>query len=225
MKLSRLSNIEDLKNLIFDTGFIPLFRNQITGFSVEELTRNHGWWTGDPETDPWDWRRQLSENRNIAYGKFFNGKSGFISRKWLPYFVAMRRDGYDFESLYLQGKAPGKCRKIMTLFGKYPELPSYEIKKLAGFHSDGEKGFEGALIWLQMMTYITVVKLERKRNKFGEFYGWHVSNYSTTEEKFGYKSILSANLIGKENAKRKIITRLLTFNPQLSESTVESFIK
>jgi hypothetical protein len=225
MKLPKLSSPDDLKNLISEIGFIPLFRNEIAGFSVYELTKSNYWWTGDPKTDPWDWRRQLSEDKNIAYGKLFSGKSGFISKKWLPYFAAMRRDCYDFDALYMEGKVPGKCKKIFSLFEKYPVLPSYEIKKLAGFHSGGEKGFEGALTWLQMKMYITVVRLEQKRNKVGEFYGWHVSQYSVLEEKFGYKNVHAAYTLEKDGAKRKILKHLFKLNPDISESAAETFLK
>lgn len=39
------------------------------------------WHTGDPETDPWEWRmRVLDERRDIAYAKLFFKKAD-ISRK------------------------------------------------------------------------------------------------------------------------------------------------
>ena len=40
------------------------------------------WHTGDPETDPWEWiNRVLDERNDIAYGKLFFKKSGYIDRK------------------------------------------------------------------------------------------------------------------------------------------------
>ena len=36
----------------------------------------------------------------MAYGKFFDKKSGFISKKWFSYFANYRRDGYDFDALW-----------------------------------------------------------------------------------------------------------------------------
>ena len=45
------------------------------------------WHTGDPETDPWEWRmRVLKERDDIAYGKVFFGTSGYITREWYPLF-------------------------------------------------------------------------------------------------------------------------------------------
>ena len=43
------------------------------------------WHTGDPETDPWEWRmRVLQERDDIAYGKVFFGASGYITKEWYP---------------------------------------------------------------------------------------------------------------------------------------------
>ena len=40
------------------------------------------WHTGLVETDPWEWRmRVLDERRDIAYGKVFFKKSGFITKQ------------------------------------------------------------------------------------------------------------------------------------------------
>lgn len=58
------------------------------------------WWTGDPQQDPWIWRELIARSGQVAYGKFFNNKAGFISRKWFPVFANYRRDGYDFDALY-----------------------------------------------------------------------------------------------------------------------------
>ena len=51
------------------------------------------WHTGNPETDPWEWRiRVLDERKDIAYSKLFFKKSGYITKEWAPYFLAVRRE-------------------------------------------------------------------------------------------------------------------------------------
>lgn len=55
------------------------------------------WWCEDPKVDPWMWREIIARSGEIAYGKFFDKKAGFISIDWLPIFANYRRDGYDFE--------------------------------------------------------------------------------------------------------------------------------
>ena len=41
-------------------------------------------------------RAIIARRHDIVYGKFFDKKAGFISKKWLPVFANYRRDGYDF---------------------------------------------------------------------------------------------------------------------------------
>ena len=52
------------------------------------------WHTGEPDTDPWEWRmRVLEERSDIAYSKVFFRTSGFITEEWYPYFLAVRQIG------------------------------------------------------------------------------------------------------------------------------------
>ena len=99
----RIQTTGELREMIHRIGFVPLFSNQISGFSVEEHTLSRDWWTDDPERDPWAWRQILSREPDIAYGKFFDKKAGFISREWFPVFANYRRNGYDFDALWEDG--------------------------------------------------------------------------------------------------------------------------
>ena len=141
-----IKNVEQLQEYIEKIGFLPLFRNEIPGFSVEEHTAADSWWSEDPESDPWEWRKIIAGNGRIAYGKFFDKKAGFISRGWLPAFANYRRDGYDFDARWDDELASIRSKKIMDLFAEENadrELYSFEVKRQAGFGSSGEKNFEG----------------------------------------------------------------------------------
>ena len=87
----RLASPEALLAHVDDVGFLPLFKNDVPGFSVEERTCPEDWWTGDPARDPWEWRELLARSGRVAYGKFFDKKAGFISLRWLPAFANCRR--------------------------------------------------------------------------------------------------------------------------------------
>ena len=89
---------------------------EIEGFSAEEHTSPRFWWTGDREQDPWEWREIIARTGTVAYGKFFNKKAGFISKKWFPYFANYRRQGYDFDSRWEDELANIRCKKIMDQF-------------------------------------------------------------------------------------------------------------
>src|SRR5699024_2986787 len=90
---------------------LPLFKNEVEGFSVEEKTSPLFWWTGDPKQDPWEWRAIIARSEKVAYGKFFNKNAGFISLRWFPHFANYRRDGYDFDARWEDGLSGYRSKK------------------------------------------------------------------------------------------------------------------
>ena len=168
-----LCSIEDAAALIHQIGFLPLFSNDIAGFSLEEHVPADVWWTGDTHADPWEWRMMLAEDPSIAYGIFFNRTAGFVSKDFFPVFANYRRNGYDFDALFDDELASYRSKKIMDVFNEDPELLTYQIKELAGFGKrteDGqaaEKNFEGCLTELQMQTYLIISGFHQKKNKKG----------------------------------------------------------
>lgn len=68
--------------------------------------------------------------------------------------------------------ASHRCKKIMDCFCPLPELPSYELKRLAGFGKGGEKNFDGTVTKLQEQGYLVIKSFSRRRNARGEEYGW-----------------------------------------------------
>ncbi len=189
-----IHTVNELMDYINEIGFLPLFKNEIPGFSVEERTVPEFWWCEDADRDPWIWRELIARSGTIAYGKFFNKKAGFISKEWFPYFANARRDGYDFDALWDDEMASMRQKKIMDLFADDPdtELFSFEIKKKAGFGKGGEKNFEGTMTDLQMKTYLCMRDFKRRINKKGLPYGWNVAIYSTPEHLWGYEHVISA---------------------------------
>jgi hypothetical protein len=225
--MKRLPDIDTKRQLcalIDEIGFITLFENKIPGLSVFEITKRKYWFEGDPENDPWEWREQIAAEGKIAYGKFFGRKSGFISKELVPAFVNFRRNGYDFDSLYEEGLASRKSNLIMNLFEKENLIPSYEIRKRAGFGKNGEKGFEGALAALQMQTYLTVRGFERKRNRAGEEYGWSTALYSTPETLFGEDFVRSEYGADPKSSKEKILNRYIEKIEDLPEDKISELI-
>ena len=220
--------IKDYKVLvdrINEIGFLPLFKNSIEGFSVEEMTIANAWWTDCAKEDPWQWREIIAREGEIAYGKFFNNKAGFISREWFPYFSSYRRDGYDFDSRYEEGLASIRTKKIIDVLSLCDQLPSNELKSRAGFGKNGEKGFEGAMSLLQMQTYITVRSFQRRRNKNNEEFGWPVAIYSLSEKLFGDEYVRFAYKIGSSECKKKMIAQLRDQYPRALDKEIEKLIR
>jgi hypothetical protein len=225
MKHIRIRTRRELRDLVMTIGFLPFFGNEIDGFSVRDVTSGLYWWTGDEKSDPWAWRMFLAEDPDIAYGKIFGGRAGFVSREWLPYFASFRRDGYDFDTLYEVGRASEKSKAIMDLFGRQPLIESYRIKSMAGFSKNGRKGFEHTITQLQMQTYIIMRSFTRKVSKSGNPYGWHIAVFSPSEDKFGYKHMTSAYSLGTEGSKDTLMEQMVKINPGIEPAEAEAFIK
>ncbi len=214
----RIRTWQELVNWINEVGFLPLFANDIEGFSVEEHVSPDYWWTGIKEEDPWEWREIIAASHKVCYGKFFAQKAGFISLEWLPYFANYRRSGYDFDSRWEDGLSNRREKKIMDMLtGRdedgdvtFPDdqILSTELKKKAGFGKGGEKNYSGIITGLQMQTYLVINDFCRRRNKRGEEYGMPVSIMLPPEAIWGYETVTAAYAESPGKSYDRIITRI-----------------
>lgn len=222
-----IHTVDEAIAYINSIGFLPLFRNDIPGFSLEERTAAEFWWSGDLERDPWEWREIIARRGELAYGKFFGKKAGFISKEWLPYFVNYRRDGYNFDALWDDEKASLKQKKIMDLFNDEAsegEFYSNDLKKKAGFGKEGDKGFDGVITGLQMQTYLCVSDFRQKKNKKGEAYGWPIAIYSTPEHIFGYEMVTSAYTESATESGERITKHIRKEYPIATDSQIRKLL-
>jgi hypothetical protein len=226
----RIRTWRELVNWIKEIGFLPLFGNEVEGFSVEEHTSPDYWWSGNRQEDPWEWREIIAASTQVAYGKFFGNKAGFISLEWLPYFVNFRRAGYDFDSRYQDGLASRREKKIMDFFISEDEegnsvykddrILSTDLKKMAGFGKGGEKNYPGIITGLQMQTYLVITDFKRRKNKRGEEYGMAVSIMLPPESIWGYDKVTAAY---KENPKKswsRIYEHVKEMYPEAGEADI-----
>lgn len=224
-----IHSIEELIEYINQVGFLPLFKNDIPGFSVEERTVPDFWWSGDASKDPWEWRAIIAREGKVAYGKLYGNKAGFVSKEWLPYLANVRRDGYDFDALWEDGKASRRQKMIMDLFleedeSLVKEFYSNELKEKAGFGKNGEKGFDTVLNSLQMQTYLIVRDFRQRKNKKGQFYGWAVAVVTTPEHIFGRDLVTAAYAEEPEESVRKILEKVRRHFPEAEEGTVRRIV-
>ena len=222
-----LRTADDLLELLRHIGFLPLFAGGIAGFSVEERTSASSWWSGDSQSDPWEWRIALAGHPEIAYGKFFDKKAGFIHRDFFPMFANYRRNGYDFDSLFDEGLVPHRAKRIMDVFEQINEaggneIMSNELKEKAGFNKEGgEKNFEGVLTELQMQTYLIVSDFRQRKNKNGEDFGWHIGVMKMPETKWGYDFISSQYNEEPSDSWQKIVAQIRSFFPHADEQQIQ----
>ena len=205
-----------------DDGVFGLFRY---GWGAEDETGIE-WHTENAETDPWQWRmRVLNERNDIAYAKIFFKKAGYITKEWYPYFLAARRGNKNFEDDYADGIISNAAKRIYETIAENNILPLHEIKRLAGFHREDKSKFDGALNDLQMRMYLTIHSIKQQTSSKGTEYGWSVTNFCTTEHFWGDDVFDFAAKIKSEEAIQKITQQIYRLNPAAEEKKIKKFIR
>lgn len=226
----RIRTWQELVCWINEVGFLPFFANDVTGFSAEEHVSTDFWWTGNKAQDPWEWREIIAASHEVAYGKFFGGKAGFISKAWLPYFANTRRNGYDFDSRYEDGLATFREKVIMDhyigedsdgeIVWKQDEILSTDLKKMAGFGKGGLKNYPGIITGLQMQLYLVISDFRRRKNKKGVEYGMSVSIMFPPETIWGYDHVTSAYAEEPSHSWQRIADRVKELYPDADETSI-----
>ncbi len=183
------------------------------------------WHTGDPETDPWEWRmRVLDERDDIAYAKLFFKKSGYITKEWYPCFLAARRRDASFEEAYGRGTMSAHAKRIYEAVREHGALPLHIIKSLCGAGKEEKSQFERALVELQTGLYLTMCGRQRKTSRMGEEYGWSSTVFTTVENFFGNEVFDKAARLDPKEAQERIAQRVLLLNPHATDKAIMKFI-
>ena len=183
------------------------------------------WHTGDPETDPWEWRmRVLEERDDITYSKVFFRTSGYITKEWYPYFYAVRRKGESFEDEYESGTISQTAKQICEIISKSGEVAFHEIKRIGGFRKEDNSKFERTIVELQMRMFITMCGRAQRINKYGEGYGWNSTVFTTVEDFWNKRGITLPELDPIESYE-KIKTQILKLNSEADMKKFNKFIK
>ena len=224
MKFSKLQSADDIIQLVQEIGFLPFFENYIDGFSIEENCPSEIWFSDDVD-GPWEWKGPIIRSGKCVYGKFFNGKAGYVSLEWFPDFANYRRDGYDFDARYDDGLASYKDKGVYDTIETNGALLSKELKKLCNYRKGGNKGFDTVITRLQMQTYVSIADFVYMQDKYGRTYGWGVAKYSTPEELFGYETVTSAYKREPQESKERMIAHLSQILSDASENQILKLIK
>ncbi len=229
-----IKNYTDFVDAMLDAGFSMGGGNSEGIFSLIPWSWNEEppyetpvrWHTGNPETDPWEWRmRVLDERDDVAYAKVFFKKSGYITKAWAPFFIAIRRGRRSFEEEYAGGAVSHEAKRIYSIVLEHGTLPLHAIKQLAGFGKAEKAPFERALIELQMKMFLTMCGRQQKISQKGEEYGWSSTVFCTTESFWGEAVFKQAASLDQDEAVKKISEQVDRLNPDAEPKKVMKFIK
>lgn len=196
---------------------------------VFALSRLYGgsirWHTGEPDTDPWEWRmRVLEERSDIAYAKLFFGKSGFITKELYPYFLAARRGRETAEEQYERGALPRMAKRVYDLFDTRDALATHEIKPLLSISRDEKGAFERAMTQLQADMLLTMCGRRRKRALTGMEYGWNSTVFCRADAFFDGDVMQKAAAISRDEAEETLRARILSLRPGADEKKIRKMI-
>ena len=159
--VGQLHSADDLIAAVEQYGFLPFFRNEIHGFSIEELCPPELWFADDVD-GPWEWKGPAARSGKCLYGKLFNKKAGFVSREWIPDFANFRRDGYDLDGL------------VQNLLG-------YESTDdmLAHLESSLENYSKEALLYQAVAESLDITPTQEQLDAYSDYKDTYGQNYCT----------------------------------------------
>lgn len=167
-----ISSMKELMDLITEMGFVPFFKNDIEGFSIEEHIAPERWYGGsDSFWDAWEWKGPVIRQLGCAYGKFLRNKAMYVSKEWFPDFANYRRDGYDFDARYDDGLASFYDKELYELIDANESILSKTLKQVGNYGKNGRKGFDGMITRLQKQCYVVISDFRYSSDKFGNRYG------------------------------------------------------
>lgn len=181
----------ELIEFIQEVGFLPLLDSGIAGFSAEELvdedcryvTFPDGGW----EWPLWKWKGPVVTEGNCVYGKFFNGKAGFISQHWWPHFRNYRRSQHPLPEQDTIEDI------ILQTLREQGSMITRELRAACGFTGPKMRSrFDGYITRLQMATYIITEDFVYPRDKHNRPYGWGWSLLTTPEQLYAHNLLLSS---------------------------------
>ena len=206
---------QDLVNVIDRVGFLPIFSNDIPGFSAEEHTDPSALWGA--EDGLWEWKGPVIQQSGCAYGKLLMGKAAFVNRYWFPDFANVRRDGYDFDARYDEGLAPYKDKVLFDLVDSHAPVISLQLKELGDYRKGGAKGFETSITRLQAQCYVIISNFTYRTNRRGQRTGWGLAEYNTPEKWMGEDFCAQVYARDPEESRERLLEHLRWLLPHITE--------
>lgn len=168
--------------------------------------------------------RVLEEREDIAYGKFFFNKGGFVTKEWLPLFLAARHGGSTFLHEYQEGRYSQMAKRIFELILQKETVAAHDIKPLLELGKKEQSEMEKALTELQMGLFIVICGRQQKRSIAGEPYGWSSTVFTTTEHYFGESIFHEAKKLPRNVAFAQIEAQIIELNPNSTPKKRSKFI-
>ena len=185
--MEKIHSCPELMAYIQEVGFLPLLDSGIAGFSAEAAVDadcryvvfpDGGW-----DWPLWKWKGPIVQEGNCVYGKFFDGKAGFVSRAWWPDFCNWRRSQHP-------APAEGSIEEaILLTLAEHGSMITRELRAACGFTGPKMRGrFDAYVTRLQMACRIVTEDFVYPQDRHGRDYGWGWSLLTTPEGWMGHEA-------------------------------------
>ncbi|MGN0214100.1 MAG: hypothetical protein ACI4AH_04745 [Muribaculaceae bacterium] len=184
LRRHNLHNCAQLVEFVDKIGFLPLLSMGVSGWSAQEqvdedcqyIELPDGGW----EWPLWQWKGDVIRETGCAYGKFFDGKAGFISKEFWPDFCNWRR------SRLGHFNADSIEAMVLDTLKRHGSLITRELRAACGFTGPKIRSkFDAFITRLEMAGYVVIEDFVYPRSRQGKQYGWGWALLTTPERLFG----------------------------------------
>ncbi|OXT17574.1 hypothetical protein B9K06_09670 [Bacillus sp. OG2] len=198
--------------IIKEIGLLPL-APLIPGYPALNTITDPVSWHAGGDSDPWTWRTRFAGEGIAAYGKFISKKAVFISKDWVPLFLAVLGKNNGPEERYHKGELSKEALTLYSLIRSQEGIDTRLLRKEANMlGKEHKKAFDQGLQELQGSMDIVISGIKEKQNEAGETNGWNSTSYETMEswlEKNGIERLA----IRREDAREKLLQHFSGFCP------------
>ena len=159
-------------------GIIPFFENPVRGYSIEELTPPEFWFSEEgAQLGPWDWKIDVLQQGDIAYGKFLaGGKAAFATVEWY-------RELRNWRQAQEKYRLAGEQSVVMDYLREHGTIGIKEVRGLLGVKKSAA---DALMTRLQMQCRVVTGDIRRVyRGPDLHYNGWQVSSFCRPEDLFG----------------------------------------
>lgn len=176
--MTLITTYADFLARVNELGFLFLSQTLAGLPSLGSQTAAQSWHTGDPDSDPWQWKDRAAQEKRAAYGCILGGHKGFIAARLYPFFYAACHPRSPMPARYASGEVNQTTWQVWQLFEQKTLLNTSEIRRALGASpKSGASRVDAALQELQRHFYLAIAGNRRKTGKDGQPYGWPNSVY------------------------------------------------
>ena len=205
---------------IRQVGLLPLLECGVRGFSADALVApncryratDDGW-----EWPLWQWKGPLVTEGGFAYGKFFDGKAGFVTMDWWPDLCNWRRYKHPMPD---EDSVEGAIREVLQESGS---MVTRELRAACGFTGPKMRSrFDAYVTRLQMGCWVVTEDFVYPRDRHGNVYGWGWALLTTPERLFGRDACRCSRT--PDESRQRLLDQLRFLLPQASEKQLAKLI-